>query len=140
MNTDFGQFTILHDRLHTDCEIVSLYFINHYSHHIDRMQYSDGIVGGIVVHPTAPPPPGLPLWDEDLLVILQDWYHVYTEALLVEYFSVSFIIFNRFHALLINGTWQPSGPLGTGAGNEPVPDSAVSWNLLALYAMNLMTM
>ncbi|KIJ37210.1 multicopper oxidase [Sphaerobolus stellatus SS14] len=70
-----------------------------------QMQYTDGVIGGIVVHPTARSPPGLPTWDEDVLVVMQDWYHQTAESLLVEYLSAA-------------------GPLGTGAGNEPVPDSA----------------
>ena len=38
-------------------------------------QYSDGVVGALVVHPSQTVV-GWPEWDEDLLVQMADWYHL----------------------------------------------------------------
>lgn len=66
-------------------------------------QYTDGITGALIVHPTSPPPSNLPTWDEELVVQINDWYHDQSSVLLAQYLS-------------------PEGIAGT-QGNEPVPDS-----------------
>ncbi|GJE96101.1 multicopper oxidase [Phanerochaete sordida] len=70
----------------------------------DDTQYTDGITGALIVHPTAPNPPGLPTWDEELVVQLTDVYHTFSTVLNEQYLS-------------------PQGPVGGEAGDEPVPDS-----------------
>jgi FtsP/CotA-like multicopper oxidase with cupredoxin domain len=54
----------------------------------DSTQYTDGISSSLVVHPTAPPPPNLPKWDDELVVMMSDWYHDMSEDLLAQYLSV----------------------------------------------------
>lgn len=44
-------------------------------------QYSDGVVGALIVHPSQDVV-GWPEWDEDLLVQLADWYHTLSSELL----------------------------------------------------------
>lgn len=56
----------------------------------DSTQYTDGITGALIVHPTDPPPPSLPQWDEELVVELSDLYHDLSAVLLADYLSVSF--------------------------------------------------
>ncbi|KAI0039225.1 multicopper oxidase [Auriscalpium vulgare] len=68
-------------------------------------QYTDGITGPLIVHPTAPSPPGLPQWDEELVVHMADWYHDLSADLLDAYLS-------------------PFGIDGT-QGDEPVPDGGM---------------
>ncbi|KAA1477561.1 multicopper oxidase 2A [Dentipellis sp. KUC8613] len=70
--------------------------------HAHSTQYTDGVSGALVVHPSAPSPSGLPEWDHDLVVQMSDWYHDQSEDLLEQYFN-------------------PFGLQGT-PGNEPVPD------------------
>ncbi|KAI0033322.1 multicopper oxidase 3B [Vararia minispora EC-137] len=70
---------------------------------IAGMQYTDGVTGAIVVHPTRNVS-GIPSWDEDLAVQLADWYHTFSEELLALYMRPN---------IGIDGT----------PGDEPVPDS-----------------
>ncbi|KAF8524707.1 multicopper oxidase 2A [Hysterangium stoloniferum] len=65
-------------------------------------QYTDGITGALIVHPSTTPS-GFPSWDEELMVQMADWYHDMSEDLLAQYFS-------------------PFGIQGT-QGNEPVADA-----------------
>lgn len=67
-------------------------------------QYTDGVTGALIVHPTFPDPPGFPTWDEELVIELTDVYHTFSTILNAQYLS-------------------PSGPIGGSAGDEPVPDS-----------------
>ncbi|VDB90104.1 unnamed protein product [Peniophora sp. CBMAI 1063] len=67
-------------------------------------QYSDGVVGALIVHPTQDVV-GWPAWDEDLLVQMADWYHDFSTNLLE--------LFMR----------PDIGLTGT-PGDEPVPDSS----------------
>ncbi|KAF8572625.1 multicopper oxidase, partial [Ramaria rubella] len=73
--------------------------------HAHSTQYTDGITGALVVHPTAPPPSSLPTWDDELVVQMADWYHDMSGGLLADYLS-------------------PEGIAGT-QGNEPVPDGGM---------------
>jgi FtsP/CotA-like multicopper oxidase with cupredoxin domain len=54
---------------------------------IAGMQYTDGVTGALVVHPTRNTL-GVPSWDEDLVVQLADWYHTFSEDLLALYTRV----------------------------------------------------
>ncbi|KIJ23523.1 multicopper oxidase [Sphaerobolus stellatus SS14] len=66
-------------------------------------QYTDGITGALIVHPSDPAPSDFPEWDEEFVVQMADWYHDQSQDLLVQYLS-------------------PFGIQGT-QGNEPVPDA-----------------
>ncbi|KAI0063945.1 hypothetical protein BV25DRAFT_1801547 [Artomyces pyxidatus] len=77
-------------------------------------QYTDGVTGALIVHPTAPAPSGLPQWDEEIVIHMADWYHNMSSDLLAEYLS-------------------PDGIAGT-QGNEPVPDSGTLNGLGQYYA------
>jgi iron transport multicopper oxidase len=52
------------------------------------MQYTDGISGPLIVHPTAPSPPEFSTWDEEIVIQMADWYHEMSEVLLAQYFAV----------------------------------------------------
>ncbi|PIL29112.1 transporter [Ganoderma sinense ZZ0214-1] len=65
-------------------------------------QYTDGIVGALVVHAKNE---SVPSYDGDLVLQLSDFYHTFSPALLNLYFT-------------------PGGLEGT-PGNEPVPDGGV---------------
>lgn len=44
------------------------------------MQYTDGITGALIIHPSEPAPAGFPTWDEDLLVEMSDVYHGFSAS------------------------------------------------------------
>ncbi|EJT99732.1 multicopper oxidase 2A [Dacryopinax primogenitus] len=86
----------------------------YHSHY--QTQYTDGVLGAIVINPSNatvdadgrpannPPQPANPVqWDADFVVIIQDWYHTPSQAVLALYLG-------------------PNGPDGT-AGDEPTPES-----------------
>jgi FtsP/CotA-like multicopper oxidase with cupredoxin domain len=52
------------------------------------VQITDGVTGSLVIHPTALSPSGLPSWDEELVILMADWYHDMSEDLLSQYLSV----------------------------------------------------
>lgn len=52
-------------------------------------QYSDGVVGALVVHPSQDVV-GWPAWDEDLLVQMADWYHTFSTELLELFMRVRY--------------------------------------------------
>lgn len=56
----------------------------------DSTQYTDGITGALIVHPSAAPPPTFPTWDQELVVQMADLYHTFSSVLLDAYLSVSF--------------------------------------------------
>lgn len=87
---------------------------SHYS-----TQYTDGITGALIVHPTDPPPPDFPTWDEEVTIQVSDWYHDMSESLLVDYFS-------------------PEGITGY-QGTEPVPDAATINGLGQYWATGELT-
>ncbi|KAI0696184.1 multicopper oxidase 2A [Cytidiella melzeri] len=68
-------------------------------------QYTDGMTGAFVVHPSDPAPKNFPTWDGELMVQMADLYHDFSQDLLDDYLS-------------------PFGIAGT-PGNEPVPDGGV---------------
>ncbi|KAI0261865.1 multicopper oxidase 2A [Gloeopeniophorella convolvens] len=70
--------------------------------HALSTQYTDGITGALIVHPTAKNPPTLPAYDGEIMVQMADLYHDPSQVLLVDYLS-------------------PFGIQGT-QGNEPVSD------------------
>lgn len=53
-------------------------------------QYTDGISGALIVHPSDPAPKGFPTWDEDLVVELSDVYHTFSTAIVGPYLSVRY--------------------------------------------------
>ncbi|EKM52908.1 uncharacterized protein PHACADRAFT_100639 [Phanerochaete carnosa HHB-10118-sp] len=63
--------------------------------HVDT-QYTDGIEGALIIHPTSYPS-NFPTWDEDLVVELADVYHTISSTIVSEYLS---------------GTSSPSGQSG----------------------------
>ncbi|KAI0338648.1 multicopper oxidase 2A [Trametopsis cervina] len=65
-------------------------------------QYTDGITGALVVHPSDPAPKNIPTYDGELMVQMADLYHTFSQELLDGYLS-------------------PDGIDGT-PGDEPVPD------------------
>ncbi|KAH8994229.1 multicopper oxidase 2A [Lactarius akahatsu] len=65
-------------------------------------QYTDGITGALIVHPTAQNPTTLPAYDDEIVIQMADLYHDESQVLLADYLS-------------------PFGIAGT-QGNEPVPD------------------
>ena len=67
--------------------LIVLYFLAN-RHDIDSTQYTDGISGSLIVHPTAPSPSDFPAWDDELVVQMADWYHEMSGVLLAEYFAV----------------------------------------------------
>ncbi|KAN0135814.1 multicopper oxidase 2A [Lactarius tabidus] len=78
----------------------------------DSTQYTDGITGALIVHPTAANPATLPSYDDEIVIQMADLYHNQSQDLLAEYLS-------------------PEGIAGT-QGNEPVPDGG-SINGLGQY-------
>nr|AAS21667.1 multicopper oxidase 3B-I10 splice variant [Phanerodontia chrysosporium] len=66
-------------------------------------QYTDGITGALVVHPTDPLPASIPPWDGDLVVQVSDLYHTFSPVLLERFLS----------------PWGIDGV----PGDEPVPDA-----------------
>lgn len=54
-------------------------------------QYSDGVVGALVVHPLQTIV-GWPEWDEDLLIQMADWYHTFSTELLELFMRVRALI------------------------------------------------
>ncbi|KAF8525922.1 multicopper oxidase 2A [Hysterangium stoloniferum] len=56
--------------------------------HSHSTQYTDGVSGALIVHPTLSPPPEFPSWDEEIVIQMADWYHRMSEDLLVDYLSV----------------------------------------------------
>ncbi|KAH9960009.1 multicopper oxidase 2A [Russula dissimulans] len=64
-------------------------------------QYTDGVTGALIVHPTQNPST-LPAYDSEIVIQMADLYHNFSQVLLAEYLS-------------------PDGIAGT-QGNEPVPD------------------
>ncbi|KAJ3034587.1 hypothetical protein HDV00_004859 [Rhizophlyctis rosea] len=66
-------------------------------------QYSDGIVGPLIIHSANDPLNGS--FDQDMIVMVSDWYHDFSQELLVKYLN-------------------PPGIEGT-IGTEPVPESGV---------------
>ena len=54
----------------------------------DGPQYTDGIVGALIVYPTAAPPANFPTWDYDLVVQVSDWYHTLATILEEQFLSV----------------------------------------------------
>ena len=50
-------------------------------------QYTDGVTGALIVHPTSYPS-GFPTWDEDLVVELTDVYHTFSSDIVSQYLSV----------------------------------------------------
>ncbi|KAI0092238.1 multicopper oxidase 2A [Irpex rosettiformis] len=75
-------------------------------------QYTDGLTGALVIHPTDPAPKNIPKWDGEIMVQMTDVYHNFSQELLNAYLS-------------------PSGIDGT-PGDEPVPDGG-SLNGLGQY-------
>ncbi|GJE96110.1 multicopper oxidase [Phanerochaete sordida] len=71
--------------------------------HAHSTQYTDGITGALIVHPSEPAPPSIPAWDEDLVIQVSDLYHIFSPVLLKRYLS----------------PWGVDGV----PGDEPVPDS-----------------
>ncbi|KAI9439400.1 multicopper oxidase 2A [Lactarius psammicola] len=65
-------------------------------------QYTDGITGALIVHPTAQNPTTLPSYDDEIVIQMADLYHGESQVLLADYLS-------------------PFGIEGD-QGNEPVPD------------------
>lgn len=102
-----------------------------FRHHLiglfsDSTQYTDGITGALIVHPTNPPP-DFPTWDEELVIQVSDWYHDMSESLLVDYFSVRLTWLSP-SLFTHSSPPQPEGITGY-QGTEPVPDAAVSKSL-----------
>ncbi|TFY75256.1 hypothetical protein EWM64_g8757 [Hericium alpestre] len=83
-----------------------------HAHH--SAQYTDGITGALIVHPSDPAPASLPKWDGELVVQMSDFYHDTSDVLLAQYFN-------------------PFGIQGT-PGNEPVPDAGTLNGLGQYYA------
>ncbi|KAJ6478933.1 extracellular multicopper oxidase [Mycena sanguinolenta] len=75
-----------------------------HSHSIDN-QYSDGVVGPLIVHPTAGNPPLIPVYDAEMIVQLSDWYHQLAASYVATFLS-------------------PEGTDGI-PGAEPVPDTGI---------------
>lgn len=65
-------------------------------------QYTDGLTGALIVHPTAQNPATFPAYDDEIVIQMSDLYHDESQVLLADYLS-------------------PFGIAGT-QGNEPVPD------------------
>ena len=55
-------------------------------------QYTDGISGALIIHPSDPAPEGFPTWDEELVVELSDIYHIFSPIITAQYLSVSFLL------------------------------------------------
>ncbi|EKM52914.1 uncharacterized protein PHACADRAFT_261609 [Phanerochaete carnosa HHB-10118-sp] len=83
--------------------------------HAHSTQYTDGITGALVVHPSEPAPASIPAWEEELVVQVADLYHTFSWLLLERYIS-------------------PWGIDGT-PGDEPVPDAG-TLNGLGQWAGN----
>lgn len=54
----------------------------------DSTEYTDGVTGALVVHPSDPAPAKFPTWDEEIVVQMNDLYHDFSTVLLAEYLSV----------------------------------------------------
>ncbi|KAF8176910.1 Cupredoxin [Mycena galopus ATCC 62051] len=67
--------------------------------------YSDGVVGPLIVHPTAGNPPSIPAYDSEMIVQLSDWYHQLAASYVATFLS-------------------PEGTDGI-PGAEPVPDTGI---------------
>ena len=81
------------------------------------MQYTDGITGALIVHPTEPAPAGFPAWDEDLLVEMSDVYHTFSASMMgEEYVDVS----------RLNLT---AGEVAYNGGRAMVPSRLLCWRL-----------
>ena len=55
----------------------------------DGAQYTDGIAGALVVHPTAAAPSNFPTYDYDVVIQFDDWYHTLATILEEQLLSVS---------------------------------------------------
>jgi len=61
----------------------------------DDLQYTDGVIGPLIVHPTAGNPPAIPAYDEEIIIQLSDWYHQLANTYLNTFLSVSDTFFSR---------------------------------------------
>ncbi|GJE96135.1 multicopper oxidase [Phanerochaete sordida] len=52
--------------------------------HAHATQYTDGIEGPLIVHPTSYPS-GFPTWDEDIVIALTDVYHTFSSTIAQQY-------------------------------------------------------
>ncbi|KAJ6478941.1 Cupredoxin [Mycena sanguinolenta] len=80
-------------------------------------QYSDGVVGPLIVHPTAGNPPLIPVYDAEMIVQLSDWYHQLAASYVATFLS-------------------PEGTDGI-PGAEPVPDTGAVLDPGKTYRLRL---
>ncbi|GJE95819.1 multicopper oxidase [Phanerochaete sordida] len=52
--------------------------------HAPHTQYTDGVLGALIVHPRTYPH-NFPTWDEDLVVIVSDVYHTFSSIIAAQY-------------------------------------------------------
>ncbi|KIP03947.1 ferroxidase/laccase group [Phlebiopsis gigantea 11061_1 CR5-6] len=80
--------------------------------HFDT-QYTDGISGALIVHPSDPAPKGFPTWDEELVVELSDVYHTFSAAIVEQYLTgtgpVQPLVLETPDSGAINGVGQYNG-------------------------------
>ncbi|KAF8589080.1 multicopper oxidase [Ramaria rubella] len=78
-------------------------------------QYTDGVSGALIVHPTVAHPLGLPTWDEELVVQMADWYHDVSGVLLKKYLAPGIPDLERgFEPVPDGGTINGLGQYGSG--------------------------
>jgi hypothetical protein len=93
-------------------------------------QYTDGLTGGFVVHPSnaaGQQPKNFPTWDGEIMVQMANLYHNFSQVLGAAYLSVCTLLWLMLDSSLeIFASWcsKPNGMDGN-PGDEPVPDAGV---------------